>query len=132
MNTNIIGTIQSIPVASLVLSPRNRRRTGGQSIEALAASIEASGVIQNLAVIPANGSGKYEVVAGGRRWRALRHLIKAKALPKDHAVLCKIVAPEDAEDVSLAENTMREPMHPADEFEAFAKLAAAGVRPPIR
>lgn len=127
MNMNIVGTIQSIPVASLILSPRNARKTGGQSVEDLAASIGAQGLIQNLTVTPAEGKGKFEVVAGGRRWRALRHLIKTKALPKDHEVPCKIVSAEEAAEISLAENVIRQAMHPADQFEAFKALVDDGM-----
>ncbi|MBR0347528.1 MAG: ParB/RepB/Spo0J family partition protein [Rudaea sp.] len=127
MNTNIVGTLQSLPVASLTLSARNVRKTGGQSVEDLAASIQAQGLIQNLTVTPARGSAKFEVVAGGRRWRALRFLIKAKALPKDHAVPCKIVSAEEAEEISLAENLFHEAMHPADQFEAFKTLVDKGM-----
>lgn len=123
MQKNIIGTIQSLPVAALVLSPRNVRRTGGQSIEALAAMIKAQGLIHNLTVTPVNGSGKFEVVAGGRRWRALRHLIKTKDLPKDHKVECRVVPADVAEEVSLSENIGREAMHPADQFDAFKTFA---------
>ncbi|MBS0513920.1 MAG: ParB/RepB/Spo0J family partition protein [Proteobacteria bacterium] len=127
MNTNIVGTIQSLPVASLVLSPLNVRKTGGQSVEDLAASIQAQGLIQNLTVMPVGGKDKFEVVAGGRRWRALRHLIKAKALPKDHAVPCKIVTAEEAKEISLSENVVRAAMHPADQFEAFKALVDDGL-----
>ncbi|MCE7949617.1 MAG: ParB/RepB/Spo0J family partition protein [Xanthomonadales bacterium PRO7] len=127
MNINIVGTIQSIPVASLILSSRNARKTGGQSVEDLAASIGAQGLIQNLTVTPAEGKDKFEVVAGGRRWRALRHLIKTKALPKDHEVPCKIVCAEEAAQISLAENIIRQAMHPADQFEAFKALVDDGM-----
>lgn len=127
MNTNIVGTIQSLPVASLVPSSLNVRKTGGQSVEDLAASIQAQGLIQNLTVMPVEGKDKFEVVAGGRRWRALRHLIKAKALPKDHAVPCKIVSAEEAKEISLSENVVRAAMHPADQFEAFKALVDNGL-----
>jgi ParB family chromosome partitioning protein len=127
MNTNIVGTIQSLPVASLVLSSLNVHKTGGPSVEDLAASIQAQGLIQNLTVIPIEGKDKFEVVAGGRRWRALRHLIKSKALPKDHAVPCKIVSAEEAKEISLSENVVRVAMHPADQFEAFKALVEEGL-----
>lgn len=127
MNMNIVGTIQSIPVASLIMSPRNARKTGGQSVEDLAASIGAQGLIQNLTVTSAEGKDKFEVVAGGRRWRALRHLIKTKALPKDHEVPCKIVCAEEAAEISLAENVIRQAMHPADQFDAFKALVDDGM-----
>ncbi|MBS0216539.1 ParB/RepB/Spo0J family partition protein [Rudaea sp.] len=126
MNMKLIDTLQSIPVASLVLSPLNVRKTGGQSVEDLAASIQAQGLIQNLTVTPIEGKGKFEVVAGGRRWRALRQLIQSKALPKDYAVPCRIVSAEEAKEISLSENVIRAAMHPADQFEAFKALVDAG------
>jgi len=127
MQKNIVGTIQSLPVSALVLSPRNVRKTNRNPIDGLAAAIKAQGLIHNLTVAPINGSGKFEVVAGGRRWRALRHLIKTKALPKTHKVDCKIVAAEMAEEVSLSENVSREDMHPADQFDAFKTLLDKGL-----
>jgi len=127
MNMKLVDTLQSIPVASLVLSPLNVRKTGGQSVEDLAASIRAQGLIQNLTVTAVEGKGKFEVVAGGRRWRALRQLIRSKALPKDHAVPCKIVTAEEAKEISLSENVIRSAMHPADQFEAFKALVEEGL-----
>ena len=47
-------------------------------------------------------------------------------LPKEHEVLCELVPPERALEVSLAENSGREAMHPADEFEAFKALIDEG------
>lgn len=127
MNTNIVGTILLIPVSLLVPPPRNVRKHNKQSIEDLAASIRAhGGLIHNLIVTPANASGKYEVAAGEGRLLALRALIKAKALPKDFAVPCKVVSPEEALEISLAENLIRTAMHPADQFAAFKKLVDEG------
>ena len=47
-------------------------------------------------------------------------------LPGDHAVPCQVVTDEHALEMSLAENTVRLAMHPADEFEAFARLIDGG------
>lgn len=121
--------IQDIPLAKLVASPANVRRTGRASnIGALAASIAAHGLLQNLTVraLP-NGRKKpdsYEVVAGGRRLAALKALAKRKALPVNAAVPCHVLDDETAEEISLAENALQCPMHPADQYEAFARLHA--------
>jgi ParB family chromosome partitioning protein len=48
-------------------------------------------------------------------------------LPKDHAVPCKIVCAEEAAEISLAENIIRQAMHPADQFEAFKALVDEGM-----
>jgi ParB family chromosome partitioning protein len=94
----------------------------------LAASIAAHGLLQNLQVRPANG-GSYEVVAGGRRLAALKLLAKQKQIAADYPVPCRALDGEDAAEISLAENEMRLPMHPADQFDAFKKLADDGKGP---
>jgi ParB family transcriptional regulator, chromosome partitioning protein len=116
--------VQMIPVCRLVKSPRNVRKSGSSDIVAMAESIAHRGLIQNL-VVSADGDS-FAVEAGERRRLALARLIKAKRLPKDHAVPCRIITVEEALDTSLDENTQREAMHPADEFDAFAALVAAG------
>jgi ParB family transcriptional regulator, chromosome partitioning protein len=49
-------------------------------------------------------SGKYEVIAGGRRYAALQRLAKEKKLPKPFPVPCMIVEASAAVETSLAEN----------------------------
>jgi len=115
--------VQSIPLNKLVPSDRNVRRTGREAgVEALAASIAAHGLLQNLTVRPANAGARYEVIAGGRRLTALKLLAKAKTIAKDHRVDCLVLDDQCAEEVSLAENVVRESLHPADQFEAFQRL----------
>jgi ParB family transcriptional regulator, chromosome partitioning protein len=119
--------IQHIPLDKLVKSPRNVRRTpASETAEAeLRASIAAHGLQQNLIVAPANGDGVHEVIAGGRRLAALKALQADGKLPADCFVPC-FIRTEDAAEISLAENMVRQAMHPADQFEAFAKLTDAG------
>ena len=114
-------------------------RPGAGDVGELAASIAAHGVIQPLTVRPEvkvdkqgkdRPTGRYLVVAGGRRLRALLKLAGDRRLPKDADVPC-VVRPggteRDAAEVSLAENVERLPMNAADEHAAFAKLADAGM-----
>jgi ParB family chromosome partitioning protein len=109
----------------LVPSSANVRRTGTSvGIDGLAASIKALGLLQNLTVRPIV-KGKYEVVAGGRRLAALGLLAKQKEIPAKHAIACNIID-GDATEISLAENVVRIPMHPADQYEAFKSLADVG------
>jgi len=69
----VTTTTDDVSLAKLIPSPANVRRTGaGTGIEALAASIQAHGLLQSLVVRPAldaNGQepDRFEVVAGGRR-----------------------------------------------------------------
>jgi ParB family transcriptional regulator, chromosome partitioning protein len=57
---------------------------------------------------------------------ALQSLAKQQKVPKDYAVPCKVVT-DCAEELSLVENTIRQPMHPADQFEAFHRLVGTGL-----
>ena len=68
-------------------------------------------------------------VAGGRRLAALNLLAKQKKIASDFPVPCEVRDGADATEISLAENEMREAMHPADQFEAFKKLADEGTGP---
>jgi ParB family chromosome partitioning protein len=132
MSNDSKAQFRFIEARSLSLSPINVRKTGGDNgIEQLAELIAAEGVLQNLDVHECEiGEGKkkttHAVVAGGRRWRALQLLIRQKRIKPDFAVPCLIVSYERAVQISLAENSGREPMHPADEFEAFRQLIDAG------
>jgi len=116
------NTVCQIALNKLVPSKANVRRTGrGQRIEELASSIAAHGLLQNLAVKP-TGKDRFEVVAGERRLTALKLLVKRKQLAKDAPIPCKLLAEENVTEISLAENVGHEPMHPADQYEAFAEL----------
>ena len=121
--------IQYIPLSKLTPSKMNVRKTGAANgIEELAASIAAHGLLQNLAVRVV-GKQRFEVVAGGRRLAALKRLAKEKRLTKDVPIPCNVLDEEDAEEISLAENVVRLPMHPADQFEAFQRLVDSGKGP---
>src|SRR5690348_12325085 len=111
---------QLIAVRKLEKSPRNARRTVPTiGMDELKASVLAHGLMQNLVVTDA-GDGLFHVIAGGRRLEAIRSLQSEGKLPEDFEVPCQIVSDDRSLEMSLAENTIRLAMHPADEFEAFA------------
>ncbi|WP_367067847.1 ParB/RepB/Spo0J family partition protein [Oryzisolibacter sp. LB2S] len=117
-----------VPLSQLLprRSKRNARKTPRLSIPELAASIARIGLLQNLVVILAADGEQYEVVAGDRRLTALKLLAKKKRIAADFEVPCLLVPDASARTVSLAENLLREQMHPADQFEAFAALVKEG------
>ena len=116
-----------IEVSKLEKSPLNARKTVPEAAcEELKASILAHGLMQNL-VVTEGKKGRYHVIAGARRLEALKALQAEGKLPDDHAVPCQVVTEEHAAEMSLAENVIREAMHPADEFEAFAVLIDQGL-----
>ncbi|HEV7276552.1 MAG TPA: ParB/RepB/Spo0J family partition protein [Devosiaceae bacterium] len=126
--TTLSPAQQTIALNRLVHSKTNVRRTGrSRAIETLMASIEAHGLRQNLNVKPTSGN-RFEVVAGGRRLAALRQLMKDGRIARDAAIPCVVLASDDnPAEISLAENTIREAMHPDDQCEAFQTLIRSGI-----
>ncbi len=123
------GEVRDIPLNRLKASPKNVRRVGhsAEVIESRAASISHKGVLQPLVVEPefkdGRETGYYLVSAGEGRRQALRLLAKRKALAKGAPVRCVVDTTNDPAEVSMDENLSREPMHPADQYEAFNDLA---------
>lgn len=126
MSTQLI----TIPLSSLVRAEANVRKTGGHAdIDQLAASIEAHGLLENLIVAPIE-DGRYTVVAGGRRLAALGLLRDQGKIEADHHVPCQVRETGEAYELlelSLAENVIRAPLHPADQFDAFHALHLQGM-----
>jgi len=124
------GAEITVPLNRLKASPRNARKTphAAATIEAFAASIRAKGVLQPPVVeIERDGEGEptgnYLVTIGEGRRQGLRLLARRKAIKRTHPVRCIVDAENDAHEISLDENMTREAMHPADQFEAFQRLA---------
>ena len=91
----------------------------------LRASILAHGLLEPLVV--RNREGVWYVIAGHRRYRALRALAEAGEIAAAYAVGCTVLHDQvDATEAALAENTVRVAMHPADQAITFARLADAG------
>lgn len=105
----------------------NVRKTGAKDgLDELAASIAAHGLLQSLVVRDAGG-GKFAVIAGRRRLLAMKALAKDGKLSADFPVPVRLIAgDQDAAEISLAENIVRVPMHPADQFEAFRVIIDGG------
>ena len=120
-------TIQTVKLSQLRLSPLNVRHVKPRAIDQLAADIAAHGLLQNL-VVYAEGS-KFEVAAGGRRYRALKQLEKARTIPACHPVAVDVRAKAEAVELSLAENVQREVMHSADAVVAYGNLCRDGLPP---
>ena len=128
-----LASASTIPLDRLVLSPANVRQTKAHvSIETLAESIARRSLLQSLSVRPlldkrGAETGQFEVQAGGRRYRALQHLVSQKRLAPDAPIPCIIKTTGLAEDDSLAENSDREALHPLDQFRAFQVLRDRGL-----
>ena len=126
----VSGVEISLPLAKLKKSPRNARKVphGEAAIEALAASIQHKGLIQNLVVEPetkddGTPTGYYLVTAGEGRRLAMLVRAKRKQIKKSEPVRCWLDTANDPSEISLDENVTRTPMHPADQFERFRELS---------
>lgn len=112
-------------LSQLRLSPLNQRRVKPSAVEAMADDIEAHGLLQNL--VAYEDEGLLWVFAGGRRYRALKILVKRKRIKSSDTFPVELRTKEEAIELSLAENFQREDMHPADSIRAFAALRDTGM-----
>lgn len=119
----------TVPFNKLILSDTYQARSAGSTskmgIAELAASIKESNVLQNLIVVK-GARGLFEVCAGGRRLEALTLLVANGDIADNYPVPVLIVPADKALIASLAENCFHIPLHPAEEYTAFAKLTAQG------
>jgi ParB family chromosome partitioning protein len=93
-----------------------------ESLDELAASIKAQGVVQPIVVrpvgVPANGeSQRYEIIAGERRWRAAQ-IAGLATMP----AVVRRVPDEAAIAMALIENIQRENLNPLEEARALERL----------
>jgi len=111
------GLLQ-LEIGRIVPSPyQPRKEFDAEKIGELAASISAKGLIQPVIVRPL-GDGRYELIAGERRWRAAAQAGLAK-------VPAVVRSAEDAEamEMSLIENIQREDLNPIETARAYQNLA---------
>lgn len=111
------GELKELPIEFLQRGRYQPRRDFPQeSLQELADSIRAQGIMQPIVVRPV-GEHKYEIIAGERRWRAaqLAELDKVPALIRD-------VSDEAAIAMALIENIQREDLNPVEEAVALKRL----------
>jgi ParB family chromosome partitioning protein len=102
----------------------NSRSDSSADIDSLANSILQLGLVQPLSVMK-NGEDTYRIIDGNRRYHALRSIF-----PDDRKVECLVQKHEDetrALEQSVAANIERLPLHPMDQYEAFARIGANGI-----
>lgn len=111
------GELRELPVSLIKPNPSQpRTKFDPDALAALAASIEATGVVQPLLVRPLP-DGSYELVAGERRWRAAQQagVEKVPAVIRDQAEAERLQA-------ALIENMVREDLNPVEEARACSAL----------
>lgn len=109
--------VEQISISAITSNPRQpRRKFDGDKLDELTRSIAAQGVLQPILVRPIS-NGRYEIVAGERRWRASQ----AAGLHEIPAVVRNL---DDAEgfELALVENIQRADLNPIEEAEGFQRL----------
>ncbi len=106
-----------LPVEHLHPSPLQPRRVFNETqIGELAASIRDKGVLQPL-LVRAAAEGRYEIIAGERRWRAAQ-----QAQVHQVPVLVREFTDAEVLEVALVENLQRADLTPVEEAEGYARL----------
>ncbi|WP_193163367.1 ParB/RepB/Spo0J family partition protein [Microbulbifer hainanensis] len=114
---SVDGELRELPIEFLQRGRYQPRRDFPQeSLQELADSIRAQGIMQPIVVRPV-GEHKYEIIAGERRWRAaqLAELDRVPALVRE-------VPDEAAIAMALIENIQREDLNPVEEAAALKRL----------
>ena len=117
-NANV-GQETKIPIANLKPSPSQPRRLFNKnSINELADSIKAKGLVQPLVVRPSpSDANSYEIIAGERRWRAAQ-------IAQLHDVPAVIRNFNDTEalEIAIIENVQRSDLSPIEEAAGYKRL----------
>lgn len=115
------GTLRILPVDLIQRGKYQPRHDMHQeSLQDLADSIKAQGVVQPIVVRPVGGTGtqtRYEIIAGERRWRAAQ-----LAGLQDIPAVVRDVADRAAIAMALIENIQRENLNPLEESRALQRL----------
>jgi len=116
-DTSPVSSTNTLPIEQLQPGEyQPRTRMDQDSLQELAESIKSQGIIQPILVRPIVG-GRYEIIAGERRWRAaqLAHL-------QDVPVLVRDIPDEATLAVALIENIQRENLNPVEEAVGLKRL----------
>ena len=117
--------LDHINLDQLTISAVNVRKKGGDDVADLIPSIRSIGLIQPLLVRPTMEG--YEIVAGQRRFNALKALAEEGMTDPVPCVIMDEGDDAKAVEASLAENFARLPMGEIDQYKAFADLLAKGM-----
>lgn len=106
------------PIDAIEANPNQPRKDiNDTALAQLSASIQEKGILLPLVVCEHGGEGRYQIIAGERRWRA------AKMAGLDEVpVLVKDVTPLDRLELALIENIQRQDLNPLEEAEAYLRL----------
>ncbi len=107
--------VRSLPIGSIVANPLQPRQEVDAGLEELAASVREHGILQPLVVQPRDG--KYELIAGERRFRAARQVGLASV-----PVIVRTVTKQQQLELAIVENVQRKDLNPVEEAVAYQRL----------
>jgi ParB family chromosome partitioning protein len=124
-------TLQTIKLNQIKTTKANPRKSFDEkSIEGLAQSILTDGLLQNLTVAkPMTKRGKYTIICGERRFRALSLLVTNGDIDKNYEVNVEVkedLTEDDILRIATVENVQREDLNPLEEAQAIEILAKEG------
>ncbi len=112
------GKPREIPLKMIDRNPfQTRGQIDTQQLAELAASIAANGVVQPILVRPL-ASGRYQLIAGERRWKA-SELANKETIP----AILRQVSDEQAMEITIVENLQRADLNPMEQARAFDRLS---------
>jgi len=112
------GKPREIPLDQIDRNPfQTRSQINEEQLAELAASIAANGVVQPILVRPL-ANGRFQLIAGERRWRASQLAGK----PTIPAIL-RQVSDEQAMEITIVENLQRADLNPMEQARAFERLS---------
>lgn len=111
--------VKTLPMAMVQANPGQPRTHFNEAdLRELAESIKAHGVLQPILVRPlANAPGRYEIVAGERRWRASQ-MLGLETIP----VQIREIADGDMLEIAIIENVQRADLNPIEEALGYQAL----------
>jgi ParB family chromosome partitioning protein len=113
----VAGRPQEIPVGEIDRNPyQTRSRVDEQQLAELANSIASTGVVQPIIVRPLP-NGRFQLIAGERRW-----LASQKANKDTVPAIIRQVSDEQAMEMTIVENLQRADLNPMEQARAFERL----------
>lgn len=113
----VAGKPHEIPVGEIDRNPyQTRSRVDEQQLAELANSIAATGVVQPIVVRPLP-NGRFQLIAGERRW-----LASQKAGKDTVPAIIRQVSDEQAMEMTIVENLQRADLNPMEQARAFERL----------
>jgi ParB family chromosome partitioning protein len=113
-----VAADRNVPIEFLSPNPRNPRRNFAEAeLGDLAQSIREHGLVQPVVVRPSGQAGRYEIIAGERRWRAAQRAGLAQ-IP----VIVRDVNDRVALELAIVENVQRTDLNPVEEALGYQQL----------